>query len=98
MSALKGGSKAQYSSLLTSPTVICWSQDKPRGVLAQMAGEPLDALRSQPKQDGRQSSAMADGHASAPGARKGTKQAHAAESHGVHMSASEVGSRSVALE
>ena len=70
--------------------VLFLSQDKVRGVLAQMAGEPLDALRSQPKQDGRQSSAMADGHASAPGARKGVKQAHAADSHGIHMSASEV--------
>ncbi len=59
-----------------------------------MAGEPHAALRN--KQGGGQSLVMnssggAQGHASAPGARKGSKQAHAADPLGVHMSASEVG-------
>lgn len=66
-----------------------------------MAGEPLLALRN--KQDGGQSMAMnssaaAHRHASAPGAKRGAKQAHAADSHGIHTSASEVPPSSCCLD
>ena len=67
-------------------------QDKPKGVLSQMAGTPLLALCK--KQDDGQSMAMnssAAAHVGALGAKRGaSKQAHAADPHAVHMSASEV--------
>lgn len=77
------------------------TQVKANGRLSQMVDEPLAALPSADKQEGRQppaidGSAPSHGQAGAIGAKKGTKQApHAADSHGMHMSASEVCLRAV---
>ena len=72
-------------------TILFQSQDKPKRVLSQMAGDPLDTLRMQNKQPAAMTgSAVTNRQDRIPGAKTGLRQAQAADSQGVHMSASEV--------
>ena len=75
-------------------------QGRSKGILHQMAGEPLPAVALQDSQEGKQDRmtngfAAAHGQAGLPRARKSARHMpHGAGSQGVTMSASEACSRS----